>query len=95
MALDDLIPTFETGERVVYHLRPVPEVLPCPHCGYNPGIVVVPCDEIVVIQCKATSTWFCLACSKFFEMNPEGWWCVVGENISFGGVPYTLLEKIE
>ena len=95
MTLADLIPTFEVGERVLFHYRPAAEAAHCPHCGYVPGTKVAPYDEVVTILRNALSLCWCRSCGETYEIDPAGWWFVRGKKTSFRHAPYTLLEKIE
>ena len=87
------IPTFEVGEKVILHVRPV-EDSPCPLCGHGFMPDITPHDEEVTILGTASGIWFCSKCKGIFETNPDGWWRIQKSNGIFGA-PWPLLEKLK
>jgi len=87
------IPTFEFGEKVIYHCQPIE--YQCPNCGYIAGTLEPPQDFIVTVL-AANNTMVCPICGKASK-GIEGWYVTdhatkVGY---FTSVPYTLLERIK
>lgn len=94
---EDLIPTFEVGERVLYRVRKV-ELTPCPLCGKETGTKGNKREYIgkIDIHPHPFPTAICGSCHGVYKFNPEGWWRIrIPEYEPFTIIaPYTLLEKI-
>jgi hypothetical protein len=89
-----LIPTFEVGQRVVWHPQPIECV--CPLCGapaakasWGKSI----CGKVLYSVVPPVSVR-CVECDGYFDLTMEGWYLL---DLGFKHVvtPHTLIEPIE
>ena len=89
----DLIPTFEPGQMVIYHQKECEFWCPC--CGKLFAEDSFKRDYICEIIGKPKPIIYCKKCRGGFS-TPEGWYKLYLVDYGETGVaPYTLLEKIQ
>ena len=96
MDIEDLIPTFEVGERVIWHRQPTE--WRCPNCGqWSTKGIPIEDIEVVIIKRKASNQMLTEHCCNVLIPPQEGFVTVVEpHNVDWEiAVPWTLLEKIK
>ena len=96
MDIEDLIPTFEIGERVIWHRRPTE--WRCPNCGqWGREGTPIRDIEVIIIQSRTTHRMLTEHCCNVLIPPQEGFVTVVepGHEDWEIAVPWPLLEKIK
>ncbi len=85
------LPTFEVGQRVRVHNRPVE--WSCPKCRYKLFSRFPYQDYYTGSILRQAFLLHCPQCSH--DLNPDGWWGINYDLGDISAAPYTLIEAIK
>ena len=85
-----LIPTFEPGQRVLIHNKPVE--VKCQGCGNTEVLKPRAGETLEATIIGKTEQMHCILCNT--EAPCEGWYTFIDVDGERGCIPYTLLEPI-